>query len=146
MVRRLLPPIVTVTTTLAVMAGTLFAVGAWRRSGDRRWCDDAVMAGSVLRDPQLLSGGLVAQQRSACAVQRQRQRVMFGAIWRNGGTVMAQCGFELARLQLVSHSPAARRAILEPYGLDDPGFTGSGLDQQDRFIKACLAEARHQGG
>ncbi|MEW6473429.1 MAG: hypothetical protein AB1679_14250 [Actinomycetota bacterium] len=98
--------------------------------------------GGVTGDPQILSDDLVEEQRSACAIQRQRQRVMFGALWRKGGTTMAQCGFELARLQLLPTDREARRAVLEPYGIDDPDFTGGDLGQQDRFIKACLA--KHQ--
>jgi len=145
MIRRLLPRLVTVTTTVAVMAGTLFAVGVWRESADRRWCERAVTGGAGLGDPQLVGADLVDQQRSACARERQRQRLLFGAVWRKGGPPMAECGFELARLQMLSPNADARRAILEPYGLDDPDFSGGDQVQQDRFLRACLAKTRHPG-
>jgi hypothetical protein len=54
---------------------------------------------------------------------------------------MAQCGFQLARLQMLADESQARRAFLEPYGIDDPDFNGDGLEQQDRFIRACIAKA-----
>jgi hypothetical protein len=140
MVRRLFRPVLTVVTTLAVMAGALSAIGIWRRSEDAKWCEKAVMAGTVLGDPQQVSADLVEQQRSACAQQRQHQRVMLGAMWRKDGTAMAQCGFELARLQMLFDNRQARQAILQPYGLHDPEFDGAGLAQQDQFMKACLAK------
>jgi hypothetical protein len=140
MVRRLFRPVLTVATTLAVMAGALFAIGIWRHSEDAKWCEKAVMAGTVLGDTQQVSADLVEQQRSACAQQRQHQRVMLGAMWRKGGTATAQCGFELARLQMLADNREARQAILQPYGLDDPEFDGVGLAQQNRFINACLAK------
>jgi hypothetical protein len=146
MVRRVLRPVVTVATTLAVMAGALLAVGVWRGSEDTKWCEKAVMGGTVLGDEQLVAADVLEQQRSACAIQRQRQRVLFGAMWRKGGTAAAQCGFDLARLQLLSAYPEAREAILQTYGIDDPNFDGGGLQQQDRFVKACIANGRHEAG
>jgi hypothetical protein len=143
MVRRLWRPLLTVAITVVVTTGTFFGIGVWRRSQDAGWCEKAVMGGTVAGDPEALSDDLAAKQRDACAVQRQRQRVMFGAVWRKDGTVMAQCGFDLARLQLLPDR-AARAALLQRYGLpDDPSFDGVGLDEQDRFIKACVTTSRH---
>jgi hypothetical protein len=143
MMRRLWRPLLTVAITALVTTGTFFGIGAWRRSQDAGWCEKAVMGGTVAGDPESLSDDLAAQQRDACAVQRQRQRVMFGAVWRKDGTVMAQCGFDLARLQLLPDR-AVRVALLQRYGLpDDPSFDGVGLDEQDRFIKACVVTSRH---
>jgi len=142
MLRRLLRPIMTVAITALLTTGTFFGIGAWRRAQDAGWCEKAVMGGAVGGDPQALSDDLAAKQRNACAIQRQRQRVMFGAVWRRDGTVMAECGFDLARLQLLPDQ-ASRTALLQRYGLpDDPSFDGVGLDEQDRFIKACAAKSR----
>ena len=144
MVRRLLRPIMTVAVTALLTTGTFVGIGAWRRAQDTSWCEKAVMAGTVGSDPEALLDDQATEQRDACATQRRRQRVMFGAVWRKDGTVMAQCGFDLARLQL-QRDPAARAALLEPYGLaGDPNFDGDGLDEQDQFIKACVAKSRHK--
>ena len=133
----------TVAVTALLMTGTFVGLGAWRRAQDTSWCEKAVMAGSVAGDPEALLDDLAAKQRDACVIQRQRQRVMFGAVWRKDGTVMAQCGFNLARLQM-ERDPAGRTALLERYGLAaDPSFDGDGLDEQDQFIKACVAKSRH---
>ncbi|MCA1841810.1 MAG: hypothetical protein LC792_01210 [Actinobacteria bacterium] len=143
MVRRLWRPIMTVALTALVTTGAFFGIGAWRRGQDAGWCEKAVMGGTVAGDPEALTDDLAAKQRDACTVQRQRQRVMFGAVWRKDGTVMAQCGFDLARLQLLPDQ-ASRTALLQRYGLpDDPSFDGVGLDEQARFIKACVATSRH---
>jgi len=143
MVRRFLRPIMTVAVTALLTTGTFVGIGAWRRAQDTSWCEKAVMAGTVGSDPEALLDDQATEQRDACATQRRRQRVMFGAVWRKDGTVMAQCGFDLARLQL-QRDPAARTALLEPYGLaGDPNFDGDGLDEQDQFIKACVAKSRH---
>ena len=142
MVRRLLRPIMTVAITALMTTGTFFGIGAWRRAQDAGWCEKAVMGGTVAGDPEALSEDLAAKQRDACAIQRQHQRGMFGAVWRKDGAVMAKCGFDLARLQLLSDQ-AARSALLQRYGLpDDPSFDGVGLDEQDQFIKACVAKSR----
>src|SRR4051812_42290071 len=105
MVRRLFRPIMTVTTTLAVMAGALLGVGLWRRAGDTTWCGKAIMAGSMLGDDPGEAHSLIDEQRSACTQQRERQRILFGAMWRKDGPAMAQCGFELARLQILADLP-----------------------------------------
>jgi len=142
MLRRLLRPIMTVAITALLTTGTFYGIGAWRRGQDAGWCEKAVMGGTVAGDPQALSDDLAAKQRDACEIQRRRQRVMFGAVWRKDGTVMAQCGFDLARLQMLTDREA-RSDLLQQYGLpDDPGFDGDGLDEQDTFIKACVAKSR----
>ena len=145
MARRLLGSIVTVMTTLSLMAAALFAVGMWRKSEDTKWCQNAVMGGSVSANPGRTMPALVAQQRSACAQQRERQRMMFGALWRKDGEAMAICGFDLARLQLLP-DPDARRAIATRYGIDDPNFGGGDRDEQNRFIRACAAKRVHKAG
>ena len=143
MLRRLLRPILTVAITALLTTGTFYGIGAWRRAQDAGWCEKAVMGGTVAGDPQALSDDLAARQRNACAVQRQRQRVMFGAVWRKDGVVMAQCGFDLARLQLVTDQ-GTRTDLLQRYGLpDDPSFDGDGMEEQDTFVKACVAKSRH---
>ena len=89
---------------------------------------------------------LLSQMRSACTLHRERQRVMFGAVWRRGGPDTARCGFELGRLQLISsQSRAAYGAILEQYGFGGSAFEVSNRDDQDRFVKACLAARRSEG-
>lgn len=142
MARRLLSSVLTVLATLSLMAGALFGIGTWRKSEDTKWCERAVMAGSLSGDPQLAAPDLVRDQQSVCAEQRRRQRMMFGSFWRKGGTVMAQCGFDLARLQMLGLSPEARGAITARYGIDDPDFGGGSREEQDRFIGACVAKNR----
>jgi hypothetical protein len=146
MARRLLSSVVTVLTTLSLMAAALFAVGVWRKSQDTKWCQNAVIGGTVSADPELTTPDLVAQQRSACAQQRERQRMMLGAFWRKDGGARALCGFDLARVQLHVDPPEERRAITARYGIDDPSFTGGGLDEQNRFIRACAAKRVHKAG
>lgn len=144
MARRLLSSVVTVVTTLSLMTAALFAVGEWRKSQDTKWCQKAVMGGTVSADPELTTPDLAAHQRSACAEQRQRQRIIFGSLWRKGGTAMAGCGFDLARVQLLAEFPEARRAIAAQYGIDDPSFGGGDLDEQARFIRACAAKTARE--
>jgi len=146
MVRRHLSSALTVVVTLAVMAGGLFAIGEWRKSEDTKWCRKAVIGGTVTGDPASETPELAAQERSDCAHQRQHQRMLFGSFWRKGGTDMAQCGFQLARLQLLDQYPDARKALAARYGIDDPDFDGVGTDAQARFIKACIAQSRHEAG
>jgi hypothetical protein len=140
MAKRLLGAVLTVVTTLSLMTAALFGVGAWRKSQDTEWCRKAVVGGTVSANPGMTAPDLVAQQRSACAEQRQRQRMLFGSVWRKDGTDMALCGFNLARIQLLAEYPDARRAIAARYGIDDPDFGGGGLDEQGRFIRACTAK------
>ena len=146
MVRRHVSSALTIVVTLAVMAGGLFALGAWRRTEDTKWCQKAVMSGTVTGDPAPKTPEFAAQERSACALQRQHQRMLFGSFWRKGGTAMADCGFQLARLQLLDQYPDARKALAARYGIDEPDFDGVGTDAQGRFIKACVAQSRHEAG
>jgi hypothetical protein len=132
MVRKLLRSAVTVTVTVVLAGTVLFGVGAWRRSQDTNWCREA--AGEELTD----------RQRSVCISHRQRQRAFFGAVWRTGGREMAECGFRLAQLQLLT-DPEPRRAILVPYGLDPSSFDSGSRADQSRFIQACAAAPRLAG-
>jgi hypothetical protein len=59
-------------------------VGWWRRSDDTKWCRQAAASGMVAGDHPFDSG-LLDEVRSACTVQRERQRRIFGAVWRSGG-------------------------------------------------------------
>ena len=142
MAKRLLSSVVTVLATLSLMAGVLFGVGTWKKSEDTKWCQRAVMGGTLMGTSQLTAPALVRQQQSVCVEHRQRQRQMLGAFWRNGGAAMAECGFDLARLQLLSQYPEARRAIVARYGIDEHDFSGGSRDEQDRFVRACSAKAR----
>lgn len=141
MLRNALRKTMPLAISLIVIGTTVFGLGLWRRSGDAKWCRNATTSGEVaVSTPDVLEG-----QRSACAVQRQRQRVMFGSVWRTGGREMAECGFQLARLQLLS-DPVARDVILQPYGLDDKGFDAGSRDDQSRFVKACSSNDRPKAG
>ena len=135
MIKKLLRPVLPVVVSVALMGTTLLALGLWRRTDDTSWCRKAIAAATDKVTPDLLR-----QQRSACVVQRQRQRTMFGAVWRRGGRESAACGFELARLQLVGEQdPKAAAAILDRYGIDPSGFDASDRSDTARFVKACLA-------
>lgn len=107
----------------------MFAVGMWRRAEDGRWCRDATTSDAVTQS--------VGEQRSICVTQRRRQRVMFGAVWRTGGETMADCGFQLTQLQLVTDDNT-RAAILAAHGLGADGFEPSSRDDQTRFLDACI--------
>lgn len=145
MVRRLLRQTVTIATALMLTAAMLFGLGLWRRSEDAKWCRQAAASG-VVADEQPSASNVLERVRSACTVQRERQRVMFGSVWRTGGREAAQCGFELARLQLMSYEdPNWYRAVLPQYGVDDPGFEISTREDQDRFVEACRISGRHEG-
>ena len=146
MVRRHLSSALTVVVTLAVMVAGLFAVGVWRKTEDTKWCRKAVMGGTVTGDPASKTPELAAQERSDCAQQRRHQRMLFGSFWRKGGTAMAECGFQLARLQLLDQYPDAQHALAARYGIAEPDFDGVGTDAQGRFIKACVAQGRHEAG
>jgi hypothetical protein len=67
---------------------------------------------------------------------------MFGSVWRTGGEEMAECGFQLAQLQLLPDHDA-RQAILEQYGLDEAGFDSGSREDQNRFIRACTRDDGH---
>jgi hypothetical protein len=64
---------------------------------------------------------------------------MFGAVWRTGGQETAECGFELARIQLITQKdPKADGPLLAAYGITDPSnFDASGSEDADRFVRAC---------
>lgn len=133
MVKKVLRTVLPVAIAVA-LAGTAFlALGQWRRADDSTWCRKASAADRVT--PEILR-----EQRSACAVQRLRQRTMLGALWRRNGQATAECGFELARLQLLGEQdPKAAVAILGRFGIDPSGFDASDRSDQARFVKACLA-------
>lgn len=146
MVRKALRRTVPLAISLIVIGTTVFGMGLWRRSGDAKWCRNATTSGEVAETAHALTQTPdLERQRSACAVQRQRQRVMFGSVWRTGGREMAECGFQLARLQLLS-DPEARDAILQPYGLEDGGFDAGSREGQSRFVQACASNDRHKAG
>lgn len=145
MARKLLRQVVTIGTAVALAAGLFFGLGLWRRSGDERWCREAAATGVAAERP--ISPAVLDQVESACIVQRQRQRSYFGAVWRTGGRETAFCGFELARMQLVSDTdPESHRAVLTRYGIEASGFEVSSREHQDRFINACLTSGAHEPG
>jgi hypothetical protein len=144
MARKVLHQSVAVLTGLALMVAMFFGLGLWRRSQDSRWCQQAIAGGAVAGSTAVTSD-LLTQVRSACRLQRERQRVMFGAVWRPDGPETAQCGFELARLQLTSYQDAeGYRALLQAYGLGD-AFELSSREDQDRFVNSCLATKVPEG-
>jgi hypothetical protein len=145
MARRLLRQTVTIATALMLTAAIFFGLGLWRRSEDAKWCQQAA-AGGVVADRQPLASDLLDRVRSACTVQRERQRAMFGSVWRTGGREAAQCGFELARLQLISYEdPNWYRAVLAQYGVNDPKFEISTREDQDRFVETCRTNGPREG-
>jgi hypothetical protein len=145
MARKLLHQAVAIVTGIVLMVGMFFGLGLWRRSQDSRWCEHAT-AGGVVGGGEPATSQLLSQLRSACTLHRERQRVIFGAVWRRGGPDTARCGFELARLQLISgRRTAAYGALLERYGFGGSAFEVSNRDDQDRFVKACLAQSRSEG-
>ncbi len=145
MARKLWRQTATIATALMLTPAMFFALALWRRSDDAKWCQHAA-AGGVVADIRPLSPDLLEQVRSACIVQRQRQRVMLGSVWRTGGREAAQCGFELARLQLLSYEdPGGYRAVLARFGVDDPEFDISTRQGQDRFVAACRTNGQHEG-
>lgn len=144
MARKLLRHTVTIVTPVLLTGMLFFGLGLWRRSGDTKWCRQASSA--AVAGGQGLTPVLLEDARTACIVQRERQRVIFGAVWRKGGQETARCGFELARLQLFSdRDPGLGDAILQRYGIDGSGFERSSREDQDRFVKACLSNRRPAG-
>jgi hypothetical protein len=138
MARSLLRQVVGLATALVIAATALFGVGVWRRSQDAAWCRDVIarQQGHQAVPPEHLD-----RYRSSCAARRQDQRVLFGSLWRTGGRRMAECGFELARLQLVS-DPETQGVILEAHGLDNSTFDSGSRRDQSRFIDACAVSRR----
>lgn len=146
MARKLFRQVVTIGTAVLLAAGLFFGLGLWRQSGDARWCRQAATSG-VVAEERPIRPDVLDQVRSTCIVQRQRQRSHFGAIWRTGGREAALCGFELARLQLVSYAdPEGHRAVLVRYGIDASDFEVSSREDQDRFINTCLASGADEPG
>ena len=145
MARKLLRQALAVATGLALTATMFLGVGMWRRSQDATWCRQATASGVVSGEKRMPSA-VLEEIRSACAVQRERQRRLFGSLWRQGGQQAAQCGFELARLQLVSYAdPEAVGPVLQRYGITEPGFDFSDRVGQDRFVMACLSSDHRAG-
>jgi hypothetical protein len=146
MARKLLRQVVTIGTAVLLAAGLFVGLGLWRRSGDTKWCRQAA-AGGVAAGERPTRPDVLDQVHSACIIQRQRQRSFFGAIWRTGGREAALCGFELARMQLVSYTdPEGHHAVLERYGIDASEFEVSSREDQDRFVNACLTSGAHEPG
>jgi hypothetical protein len=146
MVRRVLRQIVTIAIGFTLAATIFFGLSLWRRSGDTEWCRQAA-AGGVAAGSQAMTPDVLDELQSACVVHRQRQRSLFGAIWRTGGREAARCGFELARMQLVSYrDPEGHRAMLERYGVEDSEFEVSNREDQDRFVNACLSGRAQEPG
>ena len=135
MARSLLRQTVTLASALVVAATALFGTGLWRRSQDTAWCRNATAATD---GNQAVTPNLLERQRSVCVAHRQDQRIMFGSVWRTGGQRMADCGFELARLQLLP-DPETGRAILKARGLDSSSFDPGSRADQSRFIDACTS-------
>lgn len=139
MVRRVFRQVLPFVASLTIVAVAFGGLAVWRRADDTRWCRTATAnhpAGVDRPSPDLLK-----EERAACAIQRQRQRSMFGAIWRTGGQETAECGFELARIQLITaEDPKAEGPLLAPYGITDPSkFDASGTEDAGRFVRACLS-------
>jgi hypothetical protein len=136
MIKKLLRPVLSIGISVALTGTAFFALGMWRRAADTEWCKNAAAGDTVTSD-------LLEAQRSACSVQRQRQRTMFGSVWRRGGQTAAECGFELARLQLLGEQdPKVAPPILARYGIDPSGFEASDRSDQNRFTNACVAHDR----
>ena len=146
MARKLVRQIVAITAGFMITAGIFFGIGWWRRSEDVNWCRHAAAGGMVIGD-EASTSEVFEQVRSACRLQRERQRVIFGAVWRPGGQETAQCGFELARLQLISgHDRKAVGATLHAYGIEAADFEAGSREDQDRFVRACLASRQLETG
>lgn len=144
MVRRLLRQIVPVAASLILSAGVFFAMAAWRRSEDAKWCRNATVVSPRPGDTRALTPAIAEREREVCAVQRRRQRAVFGAVWRTGGQELAECGFGWARFQIRTYvEPEAAAAVLERYGLD-AGLEPSSREDQQRFLDACLSNGRYE--
>jgi hypothetical protein len=140
MIRKVLRQLVPFVASLAIVTVAFGGVALWRRAEDTRWCRTAAAKYPPVAGDNA-SPDLLKAERAACLIQRQRQRSMFGSVWRTGGQETAECGFELARLQLITEKdPQSEGALLAPFGITDPAkFDASGTDDADRFLKACLS-------
>ncbi len=138
MPRSLLRQTVSLAAALSIAATALFGIASWRRAQDTAWCREATGGPAA---HQAAPSEDLERQRSSCVAHRRDQRVVFGSVWRTGGRTMAECGFDLARLQLVS-DPAARAAILEAHGFDPAGFDAGSRADQSRFIEECSSSRR----
>jgi hypothetical protein len=141
MLRKLLRQIVPVVASLALTAGGFAGVAAMRRSEDAKWCREATAKNPLPGNATAASPDLLEKERTACALQRHRQRAMFGAVWRTGGKETAECGFELARIQLITdRDQRAEAPLLAPFGIAESTFDASSNESADRFLKACLSK------
>jgi hypothetical protein len=146
MVRKVFRQVLPFVASFALVVAGFGGTALWRRAQDTSWCRSAAAehpaAAGDSADPDLLK-----DERAACAIQRQRQRSMFGSVWRTGGQEAAECGWELARIQLITEkNPQAEGALLAPFGITDPAkFDASGTEDAERFLKACLTTRRQAG-
>jgi len=145
MARTLLRRIATIAVSLLLTIAIFFGVAVWRRSSDTTWCRKAAASRVTSDATAPVVPDLLDNERAACVVQRQRQRVMFGTVWRAGGEAMATCGFEWARYgMLTDQSREAAAAILKSYGIEDPDFDSSSRTDQNQFVQTCLAKGGHR--
>jgi len=142
MAKRLLRQFLPVASSLLIVAVAFGGLSLWRRSQDSSWCREAAATSPLPEADSSDAPDLLAKERAACILQRQRQRSIFGAVWRTGGQEAAECGFELARIQLITDKdPKAEGPLLARYGITDPSkFDASSPESADRFVKACLSK------
>jgi hypothetical protein len=142
MAKKLLRQALPFATSLLVVVVAFGGLSLWRRSQDTSWCRDAAATSPVPAADTADAPELAGKEREACVIQRQRQRSLFGAVWRTGGQETAECGFELARMQLITDKdPKAEAPLLARYGITDPDkFDASSPDSAARFVKACLSK------
>lgn len=138
--RRLFPVVGSALVAVAVVAAAAFVVGSRRHSDDVSWCR------KVMPTVISIQGGLQPVQaqeleryRGGCVAMRRSQRGVLGAVWKRGGERMAECGVDWARFQqLAQYDRPDADAVVTPYGIHDP-LSPTGIGDQDRFVKACLA-------
>lgn len=140
MVRKVLRQVVPFLASFLTVAVVFGGVALWRRAEDQSWCRSAV-AKPPAGFNEAPDADLAKAERAACVIQRHRQRSMFGSVWRTGGAEAAECGFDLARIQLITaKNSQAEGPLLAPFGITDPStFDASGTEDADRFLHACLA-------
>jgi hypothetical protein len=139
MAKKLLRQMLPFASSLLIVAVAFGGLSLWRRSQDTGWCRDATATSPVPEAQGTNAADLRAKEQEACVLQRQRQRSIFGAVWRTGGQETAECGFELARIQLITDKdPKAEGPLLARYGITDTDkFDASSPESADRFVKAC---------